>query len=68
MEKQAGFDLLGALVAFESGELDDDSTVDLFQRLVDSGMAWTLQGAYGRTAMALLAAGVIIPRTQGPIC
>lgn len=47
------------LVAWESGELSDDETIELFQELVSSGLAWQLQGTYGRTAAAMLEAGLI---------
>jgi hypothetical protein len=46
-----------AIMAFESGDLDDDGIIDLFQSLIDSGLAWELQGSYGRTATALINAG-----------
>ncbi len=49
--------LLDLMISWEQGELDHDDTVNLFQRLIDSGMAWKLQGCYGRTAMALIKAG-----------
>lgn len=52
-------DIVGDIVAYEEGRLDEFHTLRLFQKLVDSGMAWTLQGSYGRTAAALLAAGKI---------
>ena len=52
-------DQIDKIIAFEQGELDDEGTLELFQALVDSGMAWTLQGYYGRTAMSLLEAGLI---------
>jgi len=50
------------IIAYENGLLDEDEMLDFFQRLVDSGLAWELQGHYGRTAMALLEAGLITMR------
>jgi len=50
------------IIAYESGLLDEDEMLDLFQRLVDSGLAWQLQGHYGRVAMALLEEGLITMR------
>lgn len=47
------------ILAYEEGELDEDQTVELFQKLVDSGLAWQLQGHYGRTAQALIDAGLV---------
>lgn len=52
-------DIVSAIIEFESGELDDTDVLDLFQHLVDTGMAWTLQGSYGRMATALLDEGLI---------
>ena len=51
--------MIDKIIAYEQGELDDAETLELFQALVDSGMAWNLQGSYGRTAMSLLEAGLI---------
>lgn len=53
------YDITGNIIAYEGAELDDDQTVELFQHLVDNGMAWTLQGHYGRTAMNLIQAGLV---------
>lgn len=52
-------DQLSQIIAYEQGELDQDATVALFQALVDSGLAWRLQGHYGRTAVALIEAGLV---------
>jgi hypothetical protein len=52
-------DLAGAIMAYEDGELDEDRTVELFQELVDSGLAWQLQGSYGRAAQALIEEGLV---------
>ena len=51
--------MLDKIIAYEQGNLSDDETLELFQTLVDNGMAWSLQGSYGRTAASLLEAGLI---------
>lgn len=55
----APLDLTGQIIAYESGELNEDATVALFQGLVDTGLAWSLQGHYGRTAAAMIDAGLV---------
>lgn len=46
--------LVDQIMAYESGELNDDETIQLFQGLLDSGLCWRLQGHYGRMARHLL--------------
>lgn len=53
------FDEVGAVIAYENGELDEPGAIELFQHLVNNGHAWSLQGSYGRTARALIDAGFI---------
>ena len=36
------------IIAFESGELDEAVTIEMFQSLIDDGSVWKLQGSYGR--------------------
>jgi hypothetical protein len=45
------------IIDYEEGDLDEQATIDLFQKLIDSGLAWTLQGSYGRMADRLIEAG-----------
>lgn len=53
------FDELGFIMAFEGGEIEtDEELAEGFQHLIDNGHAWTLQGMYGRTAQALIDAGL----------
>ena len=47
------------LIRYENGDLGHADAIDLFQRLVNSGLAWQLQGSYGRTAAHLLTDGWI---------
>ena len=47
-------DEVGMIMDYESGQLDDDGIIKLFQHLIDTGKAWSLQGSYGRTAQALI--------------
>jgi len=56
------YDMIGRIIEFEQGELEEDSILELFQHLVDTGHAWTLQGSYGRMAKNLIEAGLISAR------
>ena len=50
-------DTVDKILKLESGEMDEGETIAFFQELIDSGLAWQLQGTYGRTAKALIDAG-----------
>lgn len=52
--------MIEQIIAFENGELDDQQTISFFQQLIDSGMAWSLQGSYGRMARALIEEGYCV--------
>jgi hypothetical protein len=45
------------IMDYESGQMDQEQVVSFFQRLIDSGLAWSLQGHYGRTAEVLIEHG-----------
>lgn len=54
------------IMAFEDGDLDRDEVIELFQGLIDTGMAWQLQGCYGRGASAMIEAGHCSPPETKP--
>jgi hypothetical protein len=39
----------------------EEEVLEAWQRLVDTGVCWQLQGFYGRTAASLIEQGVIQP-------
>ena len=47
------------IIRFENGEMDTEETICLFQDLVNTGLAWQLQGSYGRMAKDLIDAGLV---------
>lgn len=56
-----GYDHVGAIIDYEGSEQSAEETLRLFQYLVDTGLAWQLQGHYGRTAKALIDKGLVSP-------
>jgi len=52
--------MINQVIAYEQGELDEEGIIDLFQELINSGLAWEMQGSYGRTAKALINAGYCV--------
>lgn len=54
--------IVDKIMDWESGLMTtEEEVVDFFQELIDSGMAWTLQGCYGRGAAALIEQGLCHP-------
>jgi hypothetical protein len=52
--------MINQVIAYEQGELDEEGIIDMFQQLINSGLAWEMQGSYGRTAKALIDAGYCV--------
>tara|TARA_R100001082_G_C4338940_1_gene149173 strand:+ start:58 stop:279 length:222 start_codon:yes stop_codon:yes gene_type:complete len=42
------------IMGYECGDLNDTETLELFSHLIKNGMAWNLQGHYGRFAKSLI--------------
>jgi hypothetical protein len=51
--------LVDKIVKWEAGQMNTKQEVKFFSELVKSGMAWSLQGMYGRRAMDFIEAGII---------
>ena len=54
------YDLVGKMMDYENGMLPKAQAIELFQHLINSGMAFQLQGRYGRTAAMLLDKGLCV--------
>ena len=70
MSKQELMDKLNVvsaddLIALEAGELDEEAYVEAVQKLINSGMVWRMQGAYGRLAMDLIRNGDCVLGEEG---
>jgi len=48
-------------------DASEAETLDAWQMLVDTGLAWQLQGSFGRMAVNLIEAGLIHPASHGDI-
>lgn len=52
-------DIVSDIMSYESGDMSEDKVIPFFQRLVDTGLAWQLQGSYGRAAASLIDQGLV---------
>ncbi len=52
-------DIVNKIIDYESGSMNEYEVIEFFKELVDSGLVWSLQGSYGRTAQNLLNEGLI---------
>ena len=51
--------MIEEIIRYENGEMTDEEVITFFQGLVNTGLAWSLQGHYGRTAQALIEEGLV---------
>lgn len=42
-------------------EADEETQIEAWQHLIDTGLAWQLQGCFGRQAACMIEAGICTP-------
>jgi hypothetical protein len=52
------------LMKYEYNQLTVEEIIQLFQHLVNTGLAWQLQGSYGRTAQSMIDSGIVSPASE----
>jgi len=52
------------IMDYENGDMDFERICKFFQELINTGMAWRLQGHYGRMANELIMDGWCSPREK----
>lgn len=57
------YDASACVEGFDGLDHDEETILSAWQYLVDTGLAWRLQGWYGRTANDLINAGYITAPT-----
>lgn len=57
METTTCTNLVEKIVAYETGQMEMEEAIEFFQFLIDTGLAWRLQGSYGRMAHQLIELG-----------
>ena len=62
--KPQPFDVVGGIMAYEDGSASAEEVLQLFAHLIQTGDAWTLQGAYGRAASDLIRRGMVTPHGE----
>ncbi|KKN98488.1 hypothetical protein LCGC14_0145990 [marine sediment metagenome] len=58
MDTEQSFDHIEFIIRYEDGYLEHSEIVNGFQKLIDSGLVWKLQGSYGRMAERFIEDGL----------
>lgn len=52
------------ILAYDNRELDETQIIELFQKLVNTGLVWLLHDNYGQTATYLIELGLVREKTS----
>lgn len=63
-EVPAPTDLVESIIRYEEGDMDEAEALQFFGFLIRTGVAWELQGSYGRGAAALIRDGLVSPQGE----
>ena len=63
LSKLDSYTAVGIAEGFIEAE-SEEQVIEAWQYLIDTGICWTLQGFFGRTAASLIEQGVCRPRGQ----
>lgn len=55
------YDCCAIIEGFDGAEHTEEEVLEAWQHLIDTGVAWQLQGWYGRNAAHLIEAGYCTP-------
>lgn len=58
------YDCCAIIEGFDGEPHTEDEVIEAFQHLIDTGVVWSLQGFYGRTAHRLIELGLCSRRVQ----
>ena len=58
MTTWTNYDAVAAVEGFDGIEHTEDEIISAWQYLINTGLAWNLQGWFGRTADALIEQGI----------
>jgi len=50
--------IVDKIMDYEMGEMSENEVIEFFQEMIDTDLAWQLQGSYGRMAQSLIDTGL----------
>ena len=61
-------DMVSKIIQYEAGNMNEEETIEFFQELIDTGMAYTLQGVIIKEEILVSGNVTTIVTTEDPSC